>query len=102
MSTETIIALVTGLSTTLITILGLYYKDRADQRRWQEATGRSTARHEQNTSKLDKIENEVNGKMQQLVNTTHVAAYQQGKAEASVPALITVVTGVTGDSKGEA
>lgn len=82
MSPETWLAVIAAISAPVVTIVGLYFKDRQDSRRWHETAGRSNVRHEQNTQRLDKIELEVNGKMQQLVDKTHIAAYHKGVEDA--------------------
>lgn len=63
MDNQTIITIVTTITAAIVTVVGLLLKDRADQRRWDSAIERGTARHNQNSAKLDTIQEEVNGKL---------------------------------------
>lgn len=59
-------------------LVALYFKDKADSRRWEDAIERASRRHSENTQKLDVIEGQVNGKMQQLVEKTGEAEFSRG------------------------
>jgi hypothetical protein len=90
---QTIIAIVTSITSAVITIGGLIVKDRQDARRWERESHTNAARHLENASKLtltdakldrnaarlDTIQTEVNGKMDRVVSIAHQAGILQGK-----------------------
>lgn len=78
MTQDTIIALSGSIIAAIVTIAGLYFKDRADDRRWRESRERSAERHSENVGKLDSIHADVNGKMAQLVETSRVTGVVEG------------------------
>jgi cell division protein FtsL len=87
---QTLIAIVTAITSTVVTIAGLILKDRQDARRWQRESQTNAARHLENASKLatnaaklDDIQVEVNGKMDRVVSIAHQAGIALGEAKAS-------------------